>query len=191
MTEYSGFAKQLPNAIIEDAQTGGRVAMEAIYRQYANPCFSLANRITGNKEAAQDIVHIVFVKVMKNIGKFDHCGSFAGWFRQIAVNESIAYLKSHHKYIDDTEFEEDLVMYEQHLNANSQFETRWWEACKDLSTLTQKLSEQARAVLILHEIEGYSHQEIAALFGKSESFSKQSLARTLQRLKRLSSIKEL
>jgi RNA polymerase sigma-70 factor (ECF subfamily) len=91
MTEYSGFAKQLPKATIEDAQSDDRAAMEAIYRQYANPCFSLANRITGNKESAQDIVHVVFVKVIKNISTYDHSGSFAGWLRQIAVNESIAH----------------------------------------------------------------------------------------------------
>jgi RNA polymerase sigma-70 factor (ECF subfamily) len=91
----------------------------------------------------------------------------------------------------DTEFEDDLILDNQYSDASSQFDTRWWEACKDLSTLTQKLSEQARAVLILHEIEGYSHQEIAMLFGKSESFSKQSLARTLQQLQKLNSIKEV
>jgi RNA polymerase sigma-70 factor (ECF subfamily) len=67
MTEYSGFAKQLPKKTIENAQSGDRAAMEEIYLQYGNPCFCLANRIIANKEAAQDIVHIVFVKVMNNI----------------------------------------------------------------------------------------------------------------------------
>jgi RNA polymerase sigma-70 factor (ECF subfamily) len=191
MTEYSGFAKQLPKKTIENAQSGDRAAMEEIYLQYGNPCFCLANRIIANKEAAQDIVHIVFVKVMNNIQKFDNSGSFSGWLRKIAVNESIGHLRSHNKNMKDTEFEDDLILDNQYSDASSQFDTRWWEACKDLSTLTQKLSEQARAVLILHEIEGYSHQEIAMLFGKSESFSKQSLARTLQQLQKLNSIKEV
>lgn len=194
MNEYTGFSQHIAQTTIELAQSGDSNAMEAIYTLYANPCFSLAMRITANQEVAKDIVHNVFVKVMKSIHTFQYSGSFAGWIRQIAVNESIGVLQKNAKYMDDIELEDSA--YENATDAleaahNSRFNSRWWETCNDLHKLTQKLPAQARAVLFLHEIEGYSHKEIASLFGKSESFSKQSLARTMQVLQRIYTIKEV
>lgn len=194
MNEYTGFSQDIAQTTIELAQSGDSSAMEAIYILYANPCFSLAMRITANQEVAKDIVHNVFVKVMKNIHTFQHSGSFAGWVRQIAVNESISVLQKNVKYSDDIAFED--ASYENATQwledkPNSRFETRWWETCNDLHKLTQKLPEQARAVLFLHEIEGYSHKEISNFFGKSESFSKQSLARTMQLLQSINIVKEV
>ena len=192
MNEYTGFSQHIAQTTIARAQLGDSNAMEAIYILYANPCFSLAMRITANQEVAKDIVHNVFVKVMKSIHTFQNSGSFAGWIRQIAVNESIGVLQKNAKYSSDMEFEDGLyedAVENQDGASNSRFESRWWETCNDLHKLTQKLSAQARTVLFLHEIEGYSHKEIASLFGKSESFSKQSLARTMQALQRINMIK--
>jgi RNA polymerase sigma-70 factor (ECF subfamily) len=52
----------------------------------------------------------------------------------------------------------------------------------DAISLLQRLPPRARAVVVLHELEGYTHTEIAKLFGQSESYSKSILARGLQRL---------
>jgi RNA polymerase sigma-70 factor (ECF subfamily) len=194
MNEYTGFSQPIAHTTITHAQSGDSDAMEAIYNLYANPCFSLAMRITANQEVAKDIVHNVFVKVMKNIQTFKHSGSFAGWVRQIAVNESIGFIQKNAKYSRDIELESEI--YEnatemQALEHTSRFDSRWWETCRDLQKLTLKLSAQARAILFLHEVEGYSHKEIAGFFGKSESFSKQSLARTMQLLQKMNTIREV
>jgi RNA polymerase sigma factor (sigma-70 family) len=189
MNEYSGFSQHIAKATIELAKTGDKSAMEAIYVQYANPCFSLANRITTNPQMSEDIVHSVFVKVMKNISTFEHSGPFSGWIRRIAVNESIAILQSHNKFDSTIEFEDEQIISEYLQEANTQFDTAWWEAQNDLQKLSQRLSARARTILFLHEIEGYSHKEIAELFGKTESFSKQSLARSMRLLQTLTNIK--
>jgi len=55
-------------------------------------------------------------------------------------------------------------------------------AVVDAWSLLQRLPSRARAVLVLHEFEGYTHAELAALFGQSESYSKSILARALKRL---------
>lgn len=194
MNEYTGFSQHIAQTTITLAQSGDSDAMEAIYTMYANPCFSLAMRITANQEVAKDIVHNVFVKVMKNIQTFKHSGSFAGWVRKIAVNESIAFIQKNAKYSHEAELADKV--YEnateiQALEQKSRFDFRWWETCHDLQKMTQKLSAQARTILFLHEVEGYSHKEIASFFGKSESFSKQSLARTMRLLQRINTIKEV
>jgi RNA polymerase sigma-70 factor (ECF subfamily) len=188
MNEYSGFSQASAKATILLAQSGDRNAMQEIYETYASPCFNLANRISANQTAAQDIVHNVFVKVMKNIQTFDHSGAFAGWVRKIAVNESIAYLNSQSSFSQTIDLVEDVTLNEL-AASNTSYESRWWETCNDLSKLSAKLSDQARAVLFLHEIEGYSHKEIAVMFNKSESFSKQTLARAMAKLQGINSVK--
>ena len=189
MNEYTGFSQKTENTVIKMAQSGDRIAMEKIYNTYAKPCFCLANRIVANQALAQDIVHSVFVRVMKSIEGYSFKGSFAGWVRQIAVNESISQVRrqtqhSQNQHSTFAEYDEETIV-----DTESRFDTPWWEACHDLSQLTERLSPEARAVLFLHELEGYSHKEIAALFNKSESFSKQSLARTLRYLKKINEVK--
>lgn len=56
------------------------------------------------------------------------------------------------------------------------------DADHDLWTLLQRLPARARAVVLLHEVEGYTHRELAELFGQTESYSKSILSRSLQRL---------
>jgi len=158
--------------------------MESIYRMYSAPCFHLAYRITNNQVAAQDIVHEFFIKVISKIDKYKGTGPFAGWIRQIAVNESVDYLRKNSKLQNCLEVADNLP-------STGLFESRWWDACKDLVKLTARLSDDARAVLFLHELEGYSHKEIGRLFGKSESFSKQSLSRALNQLKNMNATKEI
>ena len=184
MNEYSGFAQKIAQSIISDAQTGDLNAMETIYRTYGEACNKLAFRITGSQQACEDIVHEVFIKIMNRINKYSNSGTFSGWIRTIAVNESINYIKKNSKHLD-------LLELEDNLRSNDLFENKWWDACSDLSKLTKRLSDDARAVLYLHEIEGYSHKEIGKLFNKTESFSKQSLSRALTQLKNMNAIKEV
>jgi RNA polymerase sigma factor (sigma-70 family) len=184
MSEYKGFGQQIEISLIAKAQAGDVSSMEAIYKAYAKPCYLLAIRITSNPSASQDIVHEVFLKVIKKITQFKASGNFAGWIRQITANESIDYLKRNSRIQEQSELDETL-------EASSQFETQWWDTIKDLDKLTSKLSDSARAVLFLHELEGFSHKEIAALFGKTESFSKQSLSRAFSQLKNMNAIKEV
>jgi RNA polymerase sigma-70 factor (ECF subfamily) len=191
VNEYTGFSQHISKELIELAQSGDRGAMEEIYILFANPCFCLVHRIIGNQTSAKDLVNSTFVKVMNNISGFRHTGSFAGWLRQIAVNESITYLKAQTKYLDNIKLTESTALDELSNVSDSHFDTRWWETCNDLETLTQKLSSEVRAVLFLHELEGYSHKEIGDMFGKSESFSKQSLSRAFTQLRKMILIKEV
>jgi len=184
MSEYKGFGQQIDQSLIAKAQTGDVIAMETIYKHYAKPCYLLAMRITANPTASQDIVHEVFVKVIRKVSQFKANGNFAGWVRQIAVNESIDFIKRNTRIHEQVEFKDEI-------ETTGYFESQWWDTIKDLDKLTSRLSDNARAVLFLHELEGFSHKEIAALFGKTESFSKQSLSRALNQLKNMSAIKEI
>nr|WP_136252260.1 sigma-70 family RNA polymerase sigma factor [Ningiella ruwaisensis] len=185
MSEYKGFGQAIDASVITKAQNGERAAMEVIYLSYSKPCYQMAMRLTANPQASQDIVHEVFLKVLKKIKQFELLGSFSGWVRKIALNEAVDYIKRNSRSNAETETVDELI------STHHYFEHQWWESIRDLEKLTAKLSPNARAVLFLHEVEGLTHSEIAHLFDKSERFSKQMLFRALAQLKAMSAIKEL
>lgn len=177
MASVTGFQQQLSQDLIRQAQTGDMQAFERIYQTYADACYTLAFRISGNRTLAQDVVQEVFIKVINKINGYRNEGHFAGWLRRIAANETINRLRSEtrlHLVGDD--------QVENH-PANSLFEIDWLNACRDLSGLLNQLNTTSRAVLLLHEVEGYSHKEIAKMYKKSESFSKITLSRAFAQLR--------
>ena len=189
MNEYSAFSQGIDKSVISKAQFGDRAALQLIYESFFAASFKLAYRLSASKTASEDIVHNGFIKVLSNIATFKHEGSFVGWLRQIMVNESLTYLRKHKKFTWDVELDtcdksrDENCLSSLDVTTETFFDRSWWEACNDLFVLMKGLSASSRTVLVLHEIEGYSHREIGALLNKSESFSKQVLARTMHKLR--------
>jgi len=179
MTIKNGFQQALPDLVIRRAQKGDMDAFEQIYRTYADASYSLALRICGEPSLAQDVMQDAFIKMMNKISHFRFDGAFAGWLRRIVAHETINRIRANSRV--------HLVGEDELLAGQTSplFEHRWMEACSDLDKLLTRLSPNARAVLLLHEVEGYNHKEIADLFGKSESFSKVTLYRAFNALKLL------
>ncbi|MCW8997229.1 MAG: RNA polymerase sigma factor, partial [Kangiellaceae bacterium] len=161
------------------AKNGEIDALELIYRTYSDAAYTLALRICREPSLAQDVVQDVFIKVMKSIHSFREEGAFAGWIRRIVSNETINRIRrqNHLQLVNDEQIS--------NLASESLFEQEWLMATRDLDSMLGKLTESARAVLVLHEIEGYSHKEIGDMFEKSESFSKVTLSRAYKALKKL------
>ena len=179
MTAKIGFQQDLTPDIIKKAKQGDVSAFEQIYRTYSNACYSLAFRICGDGAMAQDVVQESFLKVMKRINSYRGDGRFSAWLKQIVAHETINRIRSNRRlYLVG---EDELLKNE----SKDLFDQNWIEACRDLEPLLARLSTTARAVLLLHEIEGYSHKEIAAFFGNSESFSKVTLSRAYAALRKL------
>ena len=179
MAEKSEFQQKVSEELIDLAKAGDVAAFEHIYESYAGNCYALAMRLCGNHSTAQDIVHETFIKVFKNLQSYRGNGVFAAWLKRITTNESINRIKSMGRI--HLVGEDELIANE----SNDLFASNWVDACRDLNKLLGKLSETARAVLILHEVEGYTHKEIAKLFDKTEGFSKATLSRAYAALKKL------
>lgn len=179
MTIATGFQQQVTKELIKQAQTGDMLAFEKIYKTYASACFQLAFRISGNKILAQDIIQEVFIKVINKITDYRDEGNFAGWIRRITSNETINRIKSENRlHLVGEELSETYP-------SNDLFDHDWLSACRDLERLLSQLSTTSRAVLLLHEVEGYKHKEIAQIFEKSESFSKATLSRAYASLRKI------
>lgn len=173
MSSSGGFAQILDQNILARARHGEMDAYADIYRLYGRACYNQALRLLGNAALAEDIVQEVFLKLMNMLRSFRGEAPFGAWLKRLTVNASIDLLRRDRRLdVDDAE-----SILAQQPTSEMNMEQR-----QDVRVLLQQLSPRARAVLILHELEGYTHKEIAGLFGQTESYSKSLLARSLQRL---------
>jgi len=159
------------------AQSGDMQAFAALYACFGRPCFNLALRILGNRAQAEDLVQEVFLKLFGAIGGYRGDALFGSWFKRMTVNAIIDQLRSQRHAADADAMEASTPAAA--ISADNS------AALLDAWSLLQRLPARARAVLVLHEFEGYTHTELAELFGQSESYSKSILARALKRLNQL------
>ena len=169
----AGFGQELDRITLERARRGDMAAYAAIYERFGGACYNLALRVLGEKAAAEYIVQEVFLKMFATLRGFRGDAPFGAWLKRMTANATIDVLRARQRFRDDdadTLFES---MSTPELDAQDRTDT--W-------ALLMRLPARARAVVILHEVEGYTHKELAQVFGQSESYSKSILARALKRL---------
>ena len=156
---------RLDAAIIRRLMRGERKAQEIVYRAYANPVYTMARRMLRDPGLAEEATQDTFVDVLTGAAKLERVEALGGWIRTIAVNQCLMRLRSPwHRRRDEMADDEptDDVSPGRAI---------------DIDRALGQLSGNARMVVWLHCIEGYTHDEIAAAFGRSASFSKSQLAR--------------
>jgi RNA polymerase sigma factor (sigma-70 family) len=169
----AGFDQQVDAMVLARAQRGDMQAFAELYQRFGRACFQLALRILGHRQAAEDLLQEVFLKMMDTIGSYRGDAPFAAWLKRLTVNASIDQLrKQRHGSEDDAE-----AVFAQ--TATPETDTG---SLVDAWSLLARLSPRARAIVVLHELEGYTHVELARVFDQSESYSKSILARALKRM---------
>lgn len=171
-TDGTGFGQDLDEVTIARARRGDAGALEGIYRRYSRSAYALALRVTGNVASAEDVVQEAFLRAFERIGSYRGEAGFGAWLKRLVANAAIDRVRAERRWVDG-EAEIDA------LSAPGDDAEHVVEALG----LMVRLSPVARTVLWLHQIEGWSHVEIAARFGNSESWSKSILARGLQRVR--------
>jgi len=169
----SGFGQELDAITLERARRGDMDACAAIYRRFGTACFNLALRILGDRAAAEDVVQEVFLKMINTLPGFRGDAPFGVWLKRMTANATIDALRATQRFADEDPEALFASMASRNVDADLQV---------DAWTLLMRLPPRARAVLVLHELEGYTHKELSDLFGQSESYSKSILARALKKL---------
>lgn len=141
-----------------------------LYDQHSELVYSICYRYAKNAEDAQDILQESFINVFSNLKHFKAEGSFEGWIRKIAVNCAIRHYHKSLKRIDtgDMELSPDAQTYADVIDTLS---------AQELIAIINKLPDGYRVVFNMYAIEGYSHKEIAAELGITESASRSQLTR--------------
>src|ERR687895_882084 len=160
------------DSVLARARQGDERALEALYRAFEAPVYNLARRICRTTEDAEDVLQETFFEVCKSIGRYREEASLWGWIRTIAASKALMRIRRN-RYRDTDELHDGVTGRRQedsHLRM-------------DLEAALERLSETSRAVVWLQDVEGYTHDEIGAMMGKTASFSKSQLARAHTRLR--------
>lgn len=169
-------------AIVRRAARGDARAHEIIYRAFAAPVYSLCLRFTRVPAQAEDLSQDTFMEIMRSIGGFRGDAPLGSWVRRVAVTKALMFLRSAwHKRgqsLDD-DFDDWMPARAGDGGADAP------DAALDLDAALAALPDVGRAVVWLHDVEGFTHREIASMMGKTESFSKSQLSRAYQRLRPL------
>ena len=166
-------------ADISAAAAGDRVAFERVYRRNAARVYSLCLRMTGNATRAEELTQDVFVRVWEKLPLFRGESAFTTWMHSLAVNVVLSARK--------TEALDFGRRAEQGDGGDDETET--WDAAVgpdkvtfsgeriDLERAIKKLPAGARRVFVLHDVEGYKHEELAGMLGITTGGSKAQLHR--------------
>jgi RNA polymerase sigma-70 factor (ECF subfamily) len=159
---------------------GDGEAFESLYRQHANRLYNLACRMAG-PAMAEDLLQDVFLQAYRKLGTYKGDSSLGTWLYRLTLNLCLDHLRSRHGHMDqvtDSLDEEDAapaVSRERPAEANA--------ARLDLERAIEQLPPSYRAAFVLHDVEGYQHDEIARLLEIAEGSSKSLLHKARLRLR--------
>ena len=172
----SPFEIELDEMTLAQARRGRVQACERIFRTYQQPAYTVAFRICQCRDTAQEVTQEAFITAFRKIRQFRGDSPFWGWLRRVVVNHAISTVRR-------GPTGEVLEIQDYHASADGDQDAVG--LAMDLEAALAMLDAEDRAVVWLHDVEGYGHREIAGLFGMTESFSKTRLSRARSRLRQL------
>jgi RNA polymerase sigma factor (sigma-70 family) len=162
--------------LLIQCQKGDSKAQKAVFNLFSKKMFLHCYRYLRNKEDAEDILVQAFVKVFKNLGKFEYKGekAFEAWLRKIMINEALLFFRKKNKIIFSYSLEAEEIEVE-----SSDFSNLYAE---DIYKMIAALPTGLRTIFNLYAIEGYDHKEIAELLNIKESTSRSQLMKARRAL---------
>jgi RNA polymerase sigma-70 factor (ECF subfamily) len=158
--------------LVTRAAAGEAAAFERLYRKHVGRVHGTIWRLCGRNEArAQELTQDAFVRAWRKLAEFRFESAFGTWLHRLAVNVALMDLRGRGGADDlevpilEREFEDHAGRFERH------------ELGLDLERVVATLPPRARAVLVLHDVEGWKHHEIAAELGMAVGSSKAQLHR--------------
>lgn len=146
--------------ILIRASEGDIDAFEEIYKITSGFVYNVVLRITNNKDDAQEVTQDVFLKIYKNLKKFQFRCSFKTWIYRISANTAInAYRKKSKEIIRKSDYETAIKSEPSKQATEEKIEKADREAV--LTSLLKELNPNQRACIVLREIEGLDYKEIS------------------------------
>jgi RNA polymerase sigma-70 factor (ECF subfamily) len=159
------------------AQQGDQDAFEQLYRLHAGRVYALCLRMAGDAVEARQLTQDVFVRAWERLGRFRAESVFSTWLYRLAVNVVLADRRAAGRRERRVVAASDAPFHEGAAGGD------WTPERLDLERAIAALPPGARAVFVLYDIEGYGHEEIAALTGIAVGTSKAQLHRARRLLR--------
>jgi RNA polymerase sigma factor (sigma-70 family) len=166
-------AEDVDGPLVRSAGTGDAIAFEALYRRHSGRVHGVIQRLVGGHAGrAEDLTQEAFVRAWQALPSYRFESAFSTWLHRLAVNTALMELRarrSRPQASDDEDALDHLGTADSagHVTALSM----------DLERAVATLPPRARAVLVLHDIEGWKHEEIATELGMAVGSSKAQLHR--------------
>jgi RNA polymerase sigma-70 factor, ECF subfamily len=150
-------------ALVARARAGDLDAFEVLYKRTSPRVYALCVRMTGDGERARELLQDVYVRVWERIATFRGESAFSSWLHRLAVNAVLGALRTDRRREGRVALGDDLT--------SGRWENTAAESPGDAGTRIDleraltRLSPMARQVFVLHDIEGYKHDEIAERMG--------------------------
>lgn len=161
---------------VRRAQRGDVDAFEELYRAHVGRIHALCLRLAGDRRRAEELTQDVFVQAWRTLGSFRGESAFASWLHRLAVNAFLLEARGTRRR------EARVLAVESPEALERARRTGDPEARIDLERAIATLPRGARTALVLHEIEGYRHEEIARLTGVAVGTVRAQLHRARQLL---------
>ncbi len=163
---------------IRRAINGDESALRAIWTQHAPRIDALVRRLVGDPDQAADVAQEVWIQIFRALPGYRGDSQFSTWAHRIAVNRTLNALRSLRRVAKaEVDIEEDSFSVEHDGDRSMLAQT--------IDEAVQKLSPGARHVFVLHDVEGYTHEEIATELGITSGGSKSQLFKARAKLRRL------
>jgi RNA polymerase sigma-70 factor (ECF subfamily) len=160
-------------------RTGDGVAFEELYRQHSTRLYNLAYRMAGSPVDAEDLLQDVFLLAYRKLGSFRGESTLGTWLYRLAMNHCLDVLRSRQTRMGqqtDSLDEEDAmpVAAAPALGAVHRI---------DLERAIKTLPPACRAAFLLHDVEGFGHEEVGTILGISEGTSKSQVHKARLRIR--------
>jgi len=164
---------------IRRAINGDEAALRALWARHAPHIDMVVRRLVGpDLDLAADIAQEVWIQIFRALPSYRGDAQFGTWAHRIAVNRTLNALRKTRRLASiETEVEEDSAVTEPDTDRSF--------VAESIDEAAAKLSPGARTVFLMHDVEGYTHEEIAAELGITPGGSKSQLFKARTKLRKL------
>ena len=160
------------NLLVEQCKSNNRRAQMALYSQYCEGMFIVAQRYMKDKHAAEDAMQEAFVKAFSKLEQFKGDVTFGAWLKRIVINRCLDTIKS--RKLETESIDESIFKI---VEDDDQWEVSDEATVSDISSAIEQLPDKYRVVVQLFLVEGYDHNEISGILSISENSSRTNLHR--------------
>ena len=166
--------------LIRLAREGDRDAMERLYREHADRVYTVVRRLAGDEARADDLAQEAWIRAFEKLDLFRGRSSFGTWMYRLATNTALNRLRTDSRH---RELEEKAAPSE--LHGRTEIVDEAVIDQKVLQDAMDRLPDGYRQVLVLHDVEGFTHAEIAEKLGVATGTSKSQLHKARARMREL------
>lgn len=165
------------------AANGNLAAFELVYERYHRRTYSLCLRMTASQTEAEDLTQEVFIQLFRKIGSFRGDSAFSTWLHRLTVNQVLMHFRR--RSVKNERTSEDGEMPEGAVTGSANPNKMAVVDRIALKNAIRQLPNGYRRVFVLHDVEGFEHEEVARMMGISVGTSKSQLHKARLKLRGL------